>query len=275
FELVNGIIQSSFDWTKRQSSVLVPRHRLQSSPPEAGFDNCYPHFVVVPGSIANILEDSIRLDKPLATCTRAQWCIGDSGLSPALLTACPARSLDLSTPRLLALDLTASTSHASSACHCWATLTHSFARSLAFTPQPSARLAGRYINIPQRACCPVVPPPCYPVPPPSRLLFAASLSFSAESSIVVLWLLASSFTRSFSRLRLIRRQCQLVPGALGNRFCTVQASSVTRSCPDALVLDLQISSHRSPRSQPSPLRLGPNQSLPAVARAPSTWLADP
>ncbi|RTE74793.1 hypothetical protein BHE90_010758 [Fusarium euwallaceae] len=100
FELVNGIIQSSFDWTKR--------------------------------------------------------------LSPALLTACPVHSLDLSTPRLLALDLTAPTSHASSA----GRLSLTLVRSLARVHTSTQRATVSRVRFP--AC----------------VSFAASVNWSQEHSVI-------------------------------------------------------------------------------------------
>lgn len=59
---------------------------------------------------------------------------------------------------------------------------------------------------------------------------------------------------------------QLAAKSFLGRYCTFKASSVTRSCPSAVVLDLRISSHRYHPNQLSPTRIGPNHSLPAVAR---------
>jgi hypothetical protein len=59
---------------------------------------------------------------------------------------------------------------------------------------------------------------------------------------------------------------QLVVKTFLGRYYTLKASSATRSCSSVVVLDLRISSHRYHPNRPSPTRIGPNHSLPAVAR---------
>jgi hypothetical protein len=98
-------------------------------------------------------------------------------------------------------------------------------------------------------------------------LYPSSLYFEA-SAVDQHWVLDRSCACTFVLLFASELEIsQLVAKSFLGRYCTFQASSVTRFRPSAVVLDLQISSHRYHPNRPSATRIGPNHSLPAVARA--------